>query len=185
MNRLGALRRNWSVLSLHICRKISTESRPRPQPRGRWIGSERFVVGSSRNAKSIPGCRLDKPTWRYLTSRRRLRSICRFPLGFQTHLEGRRKLRWRAHLQSKRRRPESHAPALVLCLRLPSWFFGVFSAARPSLLDIESGRARCSIAVRASMHGDWERVQLDMHRENSGRGAAQRLHSVNDRGRSR
>jgi hypothetical protein len=32
--------------------------------------------------QGFPGCQLDKPTWRYLTSRRRVSCICRFPLGF-------------------------------------------------------------------------------------------------------
>jgi hypothetical protein len=32
--------------------------------------------------QGFPGCQLDKPTWRYLTSRRRFSCICRFPLGF-------------------------------------------------------------------------------------------------------
>jgi hypothetical protein len=45
------------------------------------------------------GCQLDNPTWRYLTSRLRFSCICRFPLGFQSHLKGRRTLRSRAQCE--------------------------------------------------------------------------------------
>lgn len=99
----------------HFRRKISTESRPRSQPRGRWIGSEGAVVGSSRSAKSIPGCRLDKPTWRYLTSRWRFRSICRFPLGFHSHLEGCRMPRSKERRCAERHRLESCSPVRAIC----------------------------------------------------------------------
>ena len=39
--------------------------------------------------QGFPRCQLDKPTWRYLTSRRRVSCICRFPLGFLSHVSGR------------------------------------------------------------------------------------------------
>jgi hypothetical protein len=99
----------------HLRRKISTESRSRPQPWGRWIGSEGFVVGSSRSPNSIPGCRLDKPTWRYLTSRWRFRSICRFPLGFHSHLEGCRMPRSKERRCAERHRLESCSPERAIC----------------------------------------------------------------------
>ena len=46
-------------------------------------------VRASPDAAGFPGCQLDKPTWRYLTSRRRFSCICRFPLGFLSHVSGR------------------------------------------------------------------------------------------------
>lgn len=52
----------------------------RCQPRGRWL-----LVGPRRGAE-FPGCQLDNPTWGYLTSRRRVSCICRFPLGFLSHV---------------------------------------------------------------------------------------------------
>jgi hypothetical protein len=42
--------------------------------------------------QGFPGCQLDKPTWRYLTSRRRFSCICRFPLGFLSHVSGRERV---------------------------------------------------------------------------------------------
>jgi len=63
------------------------------------IGCRRGALLSSSlraRATRLAGCQLDNPTWRYLTSRLRFSCICRFPLGFQSHLEGRRTLRSRA-----------------------------------------------------------------------------------------
>jgi len=57
--------------------------------------ARRLPARATRHA----GCQLDNPTWRYLTSRLRFSCICRFPLGFQSHLEGRRKLRSRAQCE--------------------------------------------------------------------------------------
>lgn len=48
------------------------------QPRGRSTPSDVCPVAQ----QGFPGCQLDNPTWRYLTSRRRVSCICRFPLGF-------------------------------------------------------------------------------------------------------
>jgi len=56
----------------------------RCQPRGRWL-----LVGP-RGGTEFPGCQLDNPTWGYLTSRRRVSCICRFPLGFLSHVSVRR-----------------------------------------------------------------------------------------------
>jgi len=55
---------------------------PPSQPGGRW----RRLVNGALKARQFPGCCLDKPTWRYLTSVRRFSCICRFPLGFLSRL---------------------------------------------------------------------------------------------------
>ena len=63
-----------------------------------WRGAAARSVPEHRSGETtrLAGCQLDNPTWRYLTSRLRFSCICRFPLGFQSHFEGRRTLRSRA-----------------------------------------------------------------------------------------
>jgi hypothetical protein len=65
--------------------------------------ARRTGLPSASGVRSRPtrhaGCQLDNPTWRYLTSRLRFSCICRFPLGFQSHLKGRRTLRSRAQCE--------------------------------------------------------------------------------------
>ncbi len=45
------------------------------------VGALASALGAYAS-RQFPGCCLDKPTWRYLTSTRRFGCICRFPLGF-------------------------------------------------------------------------------------------------------
>ena len=84
-------------------------SRRRAEPHGRiqrrpaWVGAfptacsahpapRSARVGRTPPGQEFPGCCLDKPTSRYLTSRRRFSGICRFPLGFLSHVSRRERV---------------------------------------------------------------------------------------------
>jgi hypothetical protein len=56
------------------------------------VGVSRGLLGAPQPRRGFPGCCLDKPTWRYLTSPRRFSCICRFPLGFLSHVSRRERL---------------------------------------------------------------------------------------------
>jgi hypothetical protein len=84
--------------------------RSSPEVGERWSGAA---------GKEFPGCQLDKPTSRYLTSRRRVSCICRFPLGFLSHVSRRERVPPGSDAEHSRRRAgglrSASAPFDVAC----------------------------------------------------------------------